>query len=107
MASGGLSPVLALEVALSWRSAKSANGDPAPDPGDEPGQPALGRTAHPRRVAQARDRGRAVDGRQVHGEGRARAVADLEDFPSQSFGRHWRHGLPSRADGKLLFVLLI
>ena len=37
LASGGLPLVLALEVALAWRAAKSSNGDPAPDPGDEPG----------------------------------------------------------------------
>jgi len=39
--------VLALEVALSRRSAKGSNGDPASDPRDESGQPTLGRTAHP------------------------------------------------------------
>ena len=32
MASGGLPAVLALEVALSWRSAKGSGGDPPPDP---------------------------------------------------------------------------
>jgi hypothetical protein len=47
MASGGLPAALALEVALSRRSAKDPRGEPAPDPGDEPGQPALGRTPHP------------------------------------------------------------
>ena len=80
MASDGLPTVLALEVALSRRSAKDPRRDPAPDPGDEPGQPALGCTAHPRRTSQARDRSRSVDGRQVYGEEWARAVADLEDL---------------------------
>ena len=47
MASDGLPTVLALEVALSRRSAKDTRRDPAPDPGDEPGQPALGRAPHP------------------------------------------------------------
>ena len=37
LASGGLSIVLAMEVALSRRSAKDSRRDSAPDPGDEPG----------------------------------------------------------------------
>ena len=97
----GLPPLLALEVARSWRTAKSSDGDPPPDPGDELGQPAVGCAAHPRRTAQARDRGRAVDGRQVHGEEWARAVADLEDLSAQPCGRHRRDGLPDRADSRL------
>src|SRR5918995_7532735 len=36
MASDGLPTVLALEVALSRRSAQATPRDPAPDPGDEP-----------------------------------------------------------------------
>ncbi len=40
MASNGVPTVLALEGALSWRSTKGSCGDPAPDPGDEPGKPA-------------------------------------------------------------------
>ena len=47
MASDGLPTVLVLEVALSGRSAKDTRRDPAPDPGDEPGQPAVGRAPHP------------------------------------------------------------
>jgi hypothetical protein len=43
----GLSAVLALEITLPWRSAKGSSRDPAADPGDEPGQPAVGRPAHP------------------------------------------------------------
>ena len=48
VASDGVSTVLALEVALSRRSAEDTRGDPAPDPGDEPGQPAVGCATHPR-----------------------------------------------------------
>ena len=88
MASDGVPAVLAVEVALSGWAAKSSVGDPAADPGDEPGQPAVGCTAHPWRTAQARHRGRAVDGRQVHGEEWARAAADLEDLSAQSCGRY-------------------
>ena len=34
-----------------------------------------------------------------------RAVADLEDFPPQPFGRHRGYGLPDRANGRLQFAL--
>jgi len=47
MASNGLPTLLALEVALSRRSAKDPRRDSAPDPGDKPGKPALGRAPHP------------------------------------------------------------
>src|SRR5262245_43530257 len=101
MASNGLSTLLALEVARSGWAAKSSSGDPPADRGDEPGQSAMGSAANPWRTAQARYRGRAVDGRQVHGEGWARAVADLEDLSAQPCGRHRRDGFPDRADRRL------
>src|SRR5260370_41185739 len=108
MASDGLPTVLALEVALlSGRSAEDTRGDPAPDPGDEPGQSAVGCAPHPWRTAEARDRGRTVDPRQVNGEEWARAVAELEHFPPQSYGRHRRHGLPDCADNRLPAALRI
>src|SRR5882757_7357486 len=47
VASDGVPTVLALEVAQSGRSAQGSNGDPSTDPGDEPSQPAVGRTADP------------------------------------------------------------
>src|SRR5580704_4815202 len=46
VASDGVPTVLALEVAHSGRSAEDTRGDPPPDPGDEPGQSAMGRTTH-------------------------------------------------------------
>src|SRR6266851_8329804 len=107
VASDGLPTVLALEVALSWWSAKDTSGDPPPDPGHQPGEPALGCAAHPWRTAEARDRGRAVDSRQIHGKKRARAGADLEDLSPQPCGRHCRHGLPGRADGRLQVALRV
>src|SRR5882757_1482100 len=105
VASGGIPAVLALEVALSWRPTTDTRGDPPPDPGDELGKSALGSTAHPRRTAQARNRSCAVDGRQIHGEEWARAVADLEDLSPQSHGWRRCHGLPDRADGGLPIAL--
>ena len=80
VSSGGLPPVLALEITLAWWPAKGSAGDPAPDSRDEPGQPALGRSTHPRRTAEARRRCRVVDCRQVHGEGRASAIATWKAF---------------------------
>jgi hypothetical protein len=56
---------IALEIALAWWSAKDTVRGPAPDPGDERGQSAVGRTTHSWRIAETRDRGRTVDSRQV------------------------------------------
>jgi transposase InsO family protein len=109
VASDGLPAVLALEIALSGWATKGSGGDPPPDPGDEPGQSAVGRTAHTWRTAQARHRGRPIDGRQVHGEEWARA------------GQTWKTFLHNHASGigamdflvvptinfRLLFVLVI
>src|SRR5580704_12473358 len=92
---------------LSVGSAAVNRGDPAPDPGDEPGQSAVGCAPHPWRTAEARDRGRTVDRRQVHGEEWARAVAELEDFHSQSCGRHRRDGLSDRADSRLQVAIRV
>src|SRR5260370_9604663 len=47
VASDGLPPVLALEVAYSGRSAEDTRGDPPPVTGAEPGEPAVGSTRHP------------------------------------------------------------
>jgi hypothetical protein len=58
--------------------------------------PLWGRTTHSRRVAEARDRGRSVDRRQVYGQEPDRRVRpDVEDVPAQSRGRH-RHREPCR-----------
>jgi transposase InsO family protein len=107
VSSDGLPTVLAQEVALSWRSAKHTSGDPPPDQRHEPGELALECAAHPRRTPEARYRSRSVDGRQVHGEEWARAVADLEDLSPQPCGRYCRHGLPGRADGRLQVAIRV
>ena len=65
MASDRFPAVLALEVARAWWADKDSSGDPMPDSGDEPGQSALGRSSHPRRIVEARDRCRAIDGRRL------------------------------------------
>ena len=61
----------------------------------------MGRTAHPWRAAEARDRGRTVDRRQVHGQASARVGPDLEDVLAQSCGWHRRYGLPCGPDDQL------
>src|SRR6202007_2367323 len=68
LAQGRLSPLLALEVALSGRAAADRGGPARVDPADERRKSALGSTAYSRRTAQARVRGRAVERRQIHGQ---------------------------------------
>ena len=104
--------VLALEVApLSGRCGpKDTRGDPPPDPGNEPGQPAVGCASHPGRTAQARHR-------EVAGPTVARYMAKSGRGRSQS----WKTFLHNHASGigamdflivptvgfRLLFVLVI
>src|ERR1700749_4721065 len=57
LASVGLPTVLAMEITLARRPVRGPDRGPQPDPADEPW-----------RVAEAWDRGGAVDGRQVHGQ---------------------------------------
>jgi hypothetical protein len=54
LASGRLSLLLTLEVALTGRAAADRDGPPRVDPTDEHREPALGSAAYPRRAAQAR-----------------------------------------------------
>src|SRR5262245_34598341 len=67
LASGRVSPVLAMEVALSSRQAKSAPRNPPADPEYKPRQSVLGRAPDPWRTPQARHRCRSDLGRQVYG----------------------------------------
>src|SRR3954467_1017798 len=53
VASGRLSLLLALEIAAACRQAERNAGNPAANLGDEPRQPALGRSPHPWRTPQA------------------------------------------------------
>src|SRR3954471_1712895 len=66
LASSRLSLLLALEVALSRRAATAGVGSPRADPADEHREPVMGRTAHPRRTAQARFCGRPIECCQVY-----------------------------------------
>ena len=51
LASGRLSPLLVLEIALAGRAPANRDGAARADPADEHGEPALGCAAHPRRTA--------------------------------------------------------
>ena len=63
-----LPSLLALEIKTARWPAKDTGGDSPAHSRDEHREPALGRTADPRRTAQARHRCRADHGRKVHGE---------------------------------------
>src|SRR5258708_38701363 len=54
LASGRLSPLLALEIASTGRAPPDRDGIARADPADEHGEFALGCAPHPRRTAQAR-----------------------------------------------------
>ena len=60
------------------------------NPRDELGQPAMGRSTHSWRTAQARDRRWSNLGRQIHGEVQKTTVSRVEDVPAQP--RRWDRG---------------
>src|SRR5215217_407262 len=84
LASGRLSLLLALEIALTGRATTDRDGPTRADPADEHREPALGSAAHPRRTAQARLCSRSIKRRQVHGQATWTAKSGMAHFPSQS-----------------------
>src|SRR3974390_2255221 len=88
LASRRFSSLLALQIPSSQWSAKDIRRDSPARSGDEPRQSILGRTAHPRRVTQARYRRRPDDRGKIHGEEKAATVTGLEDVSSQSYRCH-------------------
>src|SRR5712664_1696185 len=96
-----ISIVLALEIQTARRETENPAGDTSANPGHEPGQPALGRTPHPRRTSHARHRCRPDKRCKVHGPEEGRAVTGLEDLSLQSRRRHRLDGLVRRADAFL------
>ena len=88
LASRWFSSLLALQILSSQWSAKDIRRDSPARSGDEPRQSILGRTAHPRRVTQARYRRRPDDRGKIHGEEKAATVTGLEDVSSQSYRCH-------------------
>jgi hypothetical protein len=85
---------------------RRSQGNPRPDPGDEPGQLVVGCASDPRRAAQARRRGRPIDRRQVHGQAPWTAIPDVEDIPAQPCGWNCRRGSVRRPDDRLQVALL-
>src|SRR5438132_14053558 len=77
LASGRLSPLLALEIPLLWRPTKDRCGSARTDPADERRKSAVGSAAHPWRAAQARLRGRSVECREVYGQAMWTAVPGM------------------------------
>jgi len=65
LASVRLSPLLALEIPLSWPAAER-RGSARTDPADERGKSAVGCAAHPWRAAQTRLRRRTVERGETH-----------------------------------------
>src|SRR6478736_3871030 len=105
LASGRLSLLLALEIASTCRQAERCAGNPAADPGDEPRQSALGRSAHPWRTPQARHRCRPDLSRQVHGAAKTTSLARLENVPPQPCRRD-RLNRPLRGSDDLIQVIV-
>src|SRR6266403_4354976 len=75
-----ISIVLALEIQTARRETENPAGDTSANPGHEPGQPALGRTPHPRRTAHARHRCRPDKRCKVHGPEEGRAITGWRTF---------------------------
>jgi hypothetical protein len=71
LAAGRLSGLLALEIAIPRRPTEDPSRNSPTYSRHEHRQSALGRTAHSRRTAQARYRGRADHGGKLHGQGDA------------------------------------
>jgi hypothetical protein len=92
LASSRVSVVLAIEVALARRQTEGPARNPSVDPRHEPRQPALGRSADPRRTPQTRHRCGSNLGRQVYGKTQETPVARVEDLPAQPRRWYCRNG---------------
>jgi hypothetical protein len=94
-----------------WKSRRRAGrpsvtpGNSAADPGDEPRQSTLGRSAHPWRAPQARHRYRPDLRCEVYGAAKATSVARLEKVPPQSCRRD-RLDRPLRGSDDLIQVIV-
>src|SRR6476659_84220 len=94
-----------------WKSSRRAGRPSVPpensatDPGDEPGQSALGRSPHPWRAPQARYRRRPDLSRQVHGAAKTTSLARLENVPPQPCRRD-RLNRPLRGSDDLIQVIV-
>src|SRR5260370_25926209 len=91
-----------LDMESSSRPTRAPSGvetDSPTDSQDEPRESALGRAAHPRRIAQARHRYRRDQRGQVHRAQSEPAAANVSDLPGESRQEHARaRPLPSAND---------
>src|ERR1700730_221595 len=83
LASCRVQSLLAHEIGASRRKAEGVAGVAPVDPRHEPGEPAVGRTAYPRRTSQAWHRYRADERGQVYGAQEATTDPGLEDVSEQ------------------------
>src|SRR5258706_6353543 len=82
LAQGRLSLLLALEVAPTGRATADRHGAARVDLANERRKSALGRATHPRRTAQARVPGRAVERCQVHGQTTGATQPGMANLPA-------------------------
>src|SRR4029077_14136137 len=92
LASGRLSPLLALEIASTGRATADRGGIAPADQANEQGEPALGCATHARRTAQARVERRSINGRQVHVQATWTSKSGMADLSAKPRSRHCRHG---------------
>ena len=99
LAPQGLPAVLDMESSSrpTWAPTGVERNSPT-DSQDEPRESTLGRTPHPRRIAQTRHRYRRDQRGQVHGTQSEAAVANLADLPGESRQDHGVGRLLHRAD---------
>src|SRR5437588_5433477 len=84
LAAPSLRLVLGTEIAACSRKTRGESGDSRSDSAHEPSQPLAGSTPHSRRIAQARNRARAIDGCQVSAAKPKTAFPDLANLPAES-----------------------
>jgi hypothetical protein len=77
-----------MEVPSARRPAADRQGGARPDPKNEFGEPALGRSQDPWGTAQTGHPSRPVHGFNLYGASPGSAVADLEDLRPQPYGRN-------------------
>ena len=102
LASKGLAPVLGLEVAQSAGPATPEPRSPGTDCSNVAGEPAMRHRAHPRRAAQARDRGQqSIDSPPSMAWSQAGEKSELANVPAQSDQGHLGGGPIRGTDDQL------
>src|ERR1700730_17357019 len=105
LASNGFCRVLAMEVPSARRPAADRQRGARPDPKNEFGEPALGRSQDPWGTAQTGHPSRPVHGFNLYGASPGSAVADLEDLRPQPYGRNCGHRSLCGSDNRVSATL--